>query len=110
MDDIVESFRHDEIMKLKALSNIISILDRNQSRTERAKDAAIEYYAKTLDEVQLLSASVAQRGEIIGDMLGPRQDSCEPVQSRRAINHGTEIDKLISQLSQESKRSRKHSS
>jgi len=34
MDDIVEKFRCKDIMKLKALSNIISILDFNPSRSE----------------------------------------------------------------------------
>jgi hypothetical protein len=36
MDEIVESFRSNEITKLKALSTIVSILDLNPSRTERA--------------------------------------------------------------------------
>ena len=34
MDDVVENFRCEELTKLKALSNIISILDFNLSRTE----------------------------------------------------------------------------
>ena len=60
MDDVVESFRQDEITKLKALSQIISILDFNPSRTEKAKDAAVEYYSRTLNEVEAL-ASAATR-------------------------------------------------
>jgi len=62
MDNIIDSFRSNEITKLKALSTIISILDLNPSRTEGAKDAAMEYYTKTLDEVQALSSSVIGRG------------------------------------------------
>jgi len=70
MDNIVNSFRHDEIMKLKALSKILSILNVNQSRTERSKNAAVEYYTKTLDEIQALSSSAAWRGELVRDTLG----------------------------------------
>ncbi|KIJ90179.1 hypothetical protein K443DRAFT_116981, partial [Laccaria amethystina LaAM-08-1] len=110
MDEIVENFRRDKITKLKALSTIISILDGNQSRTERAKDAAVEYYAKTLDEVQSLSSSAVRRGELIGDTLGSSRHSHGPGQSRGPVDHDAEIDDLISQLSRESKNSRKHSS
>jgi len=49
--------RHEEISKLKALSNTISILDFNPSRIELAKDAAVEYYTKTCDEVEALTSS-----------------------------------------------------
>ena len=55
MDDIVESFRREEISKLKALSNIISILDFNLSRAERTKVLAVEHYSRTLDEVKALA-------------------------------------------------------
>jgi len=58
MDKVIDNFRHGEITKLKALSNIISILDFNPSRTEPAKDAAVEYYVKTLNKVEALTSSV----------------------------------------------------
>ena len=54
MDDVVETFRRKETMKLKARSQIISILDFNPSRTEEAKDAAVKYYARTLNEIEAL--------------------------------------------------------
>ena len=60
MDDIVESFRQGELTKLKALSQIISILDFNPSRTEEAKDAAIKYYSRTLNEVEALASSATR--------------------------------------------------
>ena len=56
----VNNFRQGEITKLKALSNIISILEFNVSRTNQAKDAAIKYYAKTLDKVEALASSVVK--------------------------------------------------
>ena len=110
MDDIVESFRSNEITKLKALSTIISILDLNPSRTEGAKDAAVEYYAKTLDEIEALSSSAVRRGRIAESALGSerrRPDSTEPP---RPTDHDAEIDELISQISRESKRPRIQSS
>ena len=58
MDDVVECFRQEELTKLKALSNIISILDFNPSRTKRAKDTAVKYYSRTLDEIEALATSV----------------------------------------------------
>ncbi|EDR05133.1 uncharacterized protein LACBIDRAFT_303490 [Laccaria bicolor S238N-H82] len=63
MDDVVNKFRKGEITKLKALSNIISILDFDPSRTNRAKDAAVEFYAKTLDEYAALASSAVKRGK-----------------------------------------------
>jgi len=62
MDEVVNNFRRGEITKLKALSNIISILDFNPSRTEPAKDAAVVYYAKTLNKVEALASSAVKRG------------------------------------------------
>jgi len=60
MDKVVDNFRHGKITKLKALSNIISILNFNPSRTEPAKDAAVEYYVKTLNKVEALTSSVVK--------------------------------------------------
>jgi len=61
MDEVIDSFRHEEISKLKALSNTISILDFNLSRIEWAKDAAVEYYTKTRDEVEALASSAIRQ-------------------------------------------------
>ena len=44
MDNVVENFRSKEITKLKALCNIITILDFDTCRSEKTKDAAVEYY------------------------------------------------------------------
>jgi len=110
MDNIVEVFRSNEIMKLKVLSSIISILDLNPSRTEWAKDTAVKYYAKTLDEVQALSSSAIWRGDIARDTLEPRKRSANSAEPHRFVDHDTKIDELISQISWDSKRSRKHSS
>ena len=110
MDDLVENFRCNEITKLKALSSIISILDLNPSRSERAKDAAVEYYAKTLDEVQALSSSAVRRGTIAENAFDSRRQSPNPTESRRPTNQDAEIDELISQISRDSKRSRGQSS
>ena len=63
MDEIVENFRCKEIMKLKALSNIISILNFNLSRIECTKDATVEHYSCTLNEIEPLATSAAQQGE-----------------------------------------------
>ena len=63
MDDVIENFRQGEITKLKALSHIISILNFNPSRTEEAKDAAVEYYSRTLNEVEALASAMTKRGE-----------------------------------------------
>ena len=110
MDDLVENFRCNEITKLKALSCIISILDLNPSRSERAKDAAVEYYAKTLDEVQALSSSAVRRGTIIKNAFDSGRQSPNPTESRRPTNQDAEIDELISQISRDSKRPRGQSS
>ncbi|KIK01576.1 hypothetical protein K443DRAFT_6763 [Laccaria amethystina LaAM-08-1] len=56
MDDDVEMFRSKEITKLKALSNII--LNFGESKTEKTKDAAVEYYLHMLNEIEALAASV----------------------------------------------------
>jgi len=74
MDEVVNNFRRGEITKLKVLSNIISILDFNPSRTEPAKDAAIEYYAKTLNKVEALASSVVKRGRHAQVGLQPNRD------------------------------------
>jgi len=74
MDEVVNNFRCGEITKLKALSNIISILDFNPSRTEPAKDAAVEYYAKTLNEVEALASSAVKRGRHAQVGLQPNRD------------------------------------
>ena len=107
MDDIVEDFRQNNITKFKALSTIILILDLNQSSSERAKDSAIKYYGKTLDEIQALSSSASRRGEIAQQGLQRGRGSPEPVHAIRNIDQDAEIDELISQISRESKKSRK---
>ena len=63
MDDIVKIFRRKEISKLKALSNIISILDFNPSRAERTKDLAVKHYSWTLDEVEALTLTAIKQGQ-----------------------------------------------
>jgi len=110
MDNIVESFRCNKITKLKALSKIISILDINPLRTEWAKDAAVEYYAKTLDEIQTLSSSAIRRGEVARGALESGGDHHKSTQPGGHINLDAKIDELISQLSWESKNLKKHSS
>jgi hypothetical protein len=105
MDDIVESFRSNEITKLKALSTIISILDLNPSRTEGAKDAAVECYAKTLDEIQALSSSAVRRSRIAERALGSERRTPDRTESPRPTDHDAKINELISQISQDSKRS-----
>ena len=107
MDDVVENFRENKLTKLKALSTIISILDLNPSSSERAKDSAVEYYAKTLDEIQALSSSATRRGELAQHALQQRAGSHDRVQVHRDVNQDAEIDELISQISRESKKSRK---
>ena len=103
MDDVVENFRREELTKLKALSNIISILDFNPSRTERAKDAAVEHYARTLDEIEALATSAIKRGEHAQRGL---QFTGEPnsgsVHSRDERNDAA-VDELLSQISRDSK-------
>jgi len=99
MDNIVKVFRSNEITKLKALSSIISILNLNPSRTEQAKDAAVEYYAKTLNKVQALSSSAIRRGDIARDALEPRKRSANSAEPCRFVDHDAEIDELISQIS-----------
>jgi len=98
MDNIVDSFRSNKITKLKALSTIISILDLNPSRTEGAKDAAVEYYTKTLDKVQALSSSAVRRGGIIENALESKGRNTNRTESSRLSNHD-EINELISQIS-----------
>ncbi|EDR00219.1 uncharacterized protein LACBIDRAFT_334345 [Laccaria bicolor S238N-H82] len=110
MDDLVESFRTNEITKLKALSCIISILDLNPSRSEEAKDAAVEYYAKTLNEVHALSSSAIRRGRITQSAFDPKGQKSNPPQPRKSTDHDAETDELISQISRDSKRHRKEPS
>ena len=107
MDEVVDSFRQNEISKLKALSNIISILDFNPSRTEEAKDAAVQYYAKTLDEVEALASSAVKRGQ-------HAQIGLQPNRSQLDKPHGSNVDKaiddLVSQISRESNKSKRDKS
>ena len=110
MDDLVKNFRCNEITKLKVLSCIISILDLNPSRSEWVKDAAVEYYAKTLDEVQALSSSAVRRGTIVENAFDSGRQSPNPTESRRPTNQDAEIDELISQISRDSERPRGQSS
>ncbi|KIJ91210.1 hypothetical protein K443DRAFT_14592 [Laccaria amethystina LaAM-08-1] len=63
MDDVVEDFRENKITKLKALSQMISILDFNPARTEEAKDASVEHYLRTLNEIEALTSAATKRGE-----------------------------------------------
>lgn len=99
MDDVVENFRENKLMKLKALSTIISILDLNPSSSEGAKDSAVEYYAKTLDEIQALSSSATWRGELAQHALQQRAGSHDRVQVHRGVSQDAEIDELISRIS-----------
>jgi len=105
----VDNFRQGEITKLKALSNIISILEFNVSRTNQAKDAAIKYYAKTLDEVEALASSVVKQGKHTEVRL---QSNCTQSERRepRNIHANRAIDELISQISQDSNKSKRGNS
>ena len=100
MDDIVENFRRNEVTKLKALTQIISILDFNPSRTEEAKDAAVEYYSKTLNEVEALASSATKRGEHAA--IGLRSKSNDIRRIPTDVDQDNAIDELISQISRES--------
>ena len=60
MDDIIESFKREEITKLKTLSQIISILNFNPSRTEEAKDTAVKYYSRIVNEVKALTSAATK--------------------------------------------------
>jgi hypothetical protein len=103
MDDVVESFRSEEITKLKALSNIISILDFNPSRTERAKDLAVEHYSRTLDEVEAIAIAAVKRGQHAQRGLqSSERPNRENIHSRDERSDEA-IDELLSQLSQGSR-------
>ena len=107
MDEIVENFRRKEITKLKALSNIISILNFNPSRTECAKDAAVEHYSCTLNEIEALATSAAQRGEHAQrglQCIGERDIGTTHLGDEQ---HDAVIDDLIPHLSNESKRGKR---
>ncbi|EDR05616.1 uncharacterized protein LACBIDRAFT_302989 [Laccaria bicolor S238N-H82] len=71
MDDTVDKFRRGEITKLKALSNIIGALNFDPSNTNRGKDAAIKFYAKTL-EYAALTSSVVKQGKHAAIGLKPK--------------------------------------
>ncbi|KIK02791.1 hypothetical protein K443DRAFT_5817 [Laccaria amethystina LaAM-08-1] len=110
MDDIVENFRSKGITKLKALSNIISILDFNPSRSEQAKDAAVEYYSRMLNEINALATSAFRWGEHAQRSL---QHTGKPnVGSKHVRNEqrDADVNELLSQISNESKQSRRPSS
>jgi len=62
MDDVVDSFQWKEIMKFKALSNILTVLDSNTTKPEKTKDAAVKYYSRTLNEIEALAASAIRQG------------------------------------------------
>ena len=98
MDNIVENFRRGEVTKLKALSQIISILDFNPSRTEEAKDAAVEYYSRTLGEVEALASSAIKRGEHTATGLRTNDKDVQ----RASREQDDVINELISQISRES--------
>jgi hypothetical protein len=110
MDEVVDCFRRDEITKLKALSNIISILDFNPSRTERAKDAAVEYYAKTLDEVEALASSAIKRGHHAEIGLQSSHNRLDKQRGPRNVDTDRAIDDLVSQISRESNKSKRNNS
>ena len=105
MDDVVESFRCEEISKLKALSNIISILDFNPSRAERTKDLAVEHYSWTLDEVKALAITAIKQGQHAQQGLEP---DAQIVHSRDERNNAA-VDELLSQLSHESRGQKRQS-
>ena len=105
MDEVVEDFRRNEITKLKALSKIISILDFNPSRTEEGKDAAVESYAKTLEEIESLASSATRRGEHAAAGLRPNLN--DTYRASRDIDLDRGIDELISQISRDSNKSKR---
>ena len=110
MDDIVKNFRHEEITRLKALCNIISILNFNPSRTKWAKNVAVEHYSHTLDEIEALATSVIKWGEHVQQGL---QFTREP---NTGSVHSTDkqidaaVDELLSQISRDSKGRKRPSS
>jgi hypothetical protein len=100
MDNVVEDFREKKVTKLKALSQIISILDFNPARTEEAKDASVEHYSRTLDEIEALASSATRRGDHAS--IGLRANSIGISQPVGDTERDNAIDDLISHISRES--------
>ena len=110
MDNIVERFRHRELTKLKALSNIVSILNFNPSRTEQAKDAAVKYYSCMLNEIEALATSAIRWGEHAQQGLqSTREPNSGSVHSREEWNNAA-VDELLLQLSHDSRGNKRLSS
>jgi len=63
MDNDIKSFRRKGVTKLKALSNIITILDFDTLRTEKTKDTAVKYYSHMINKIEVLAASVIKQEE-----------------------------------------------
>ena len=78
---------------------IILILNINTSSSQRAKDSAVKYYGKTLDEIEALSSSASRRGELAQQALQQGGGSPKPVHVTRNISQDTHIDELIFQIS-----------
>ena len=107
IDDVVENFRSKEITKLKALCNIITILDFDTSRSEKTKDAAVEYYSRTLNEIEALAASAIKRGEQAQRGLQLTGKSGIGATHLTDEQRDADIDELISQVSRESRMSKR---
>lgn len=107
MDDVVESFRRKETTKLKALSTIIGILDSNTTKPEKTKDAAVESYSRTLNEVEALAASAIRRGQQVQQGLQPPGTPNTQTAHARDQRRDAEIDELISHISGESRKSKR---
>ena len=107
MDDVVESFRSKEITKLKALSKIFTILDFSTSRPEKTKDAAAEYYSRTLNEIEALAATAIKRGEQAQRGIQPSERASHGSMHLRDERRDADIDELISQISRESRGSKR---
>jgi len=107
MDNVINSFRWKEIMKFKALLNILAVLDSNTTKPEKTKDAAVKYYLCTLNEIEALTASAIRRGQQTQWGLQPStRPSPEAIHAKRQ-QRDAEIDKLISHVSGESGKSKR---
>jgi len=71
MDDVIDSFRQKEITKFKALLNILAVLNSNTTKPEKTKDATVNYYSHTLNEIKALAASVIRQGQRTQRRLQP---------------------------------------
>ena len=71
-------------------------------RSEEGKDATVELYARTLNEVEALASAAARRGDhaTLGLQSNPKRNDIR--QSPGNVNADNAIKELISQISRES--------